>query len=158
MTIRLRPQRSEDRIDGCERVSEPLFPGSPAEPWVNAEELRDAIKALATGQIPVQTNELPVPAVPAAAPAIDVPSAFVPPAAAPGVLPPSPVATATPARHAAPPHAAPGWASAAIAINSFRHIENPLVLFLQPQGHGTIVIDLMAHEYNWTTPLAAFPH
>ncbi len=140
-----------------------LFPGTPVEPLRNPEEIREALQAL-TGQIPTITGQVPMmPPVPAT-PTGSVPAttwqrpiAVAPPtdfaAPAPAIAP-----QAQPqARHSAPPALPPGWGPAAVAINSFRHIENPLVLFLQPQGHGTIIIDLMAHEYSWTTPLTQFP-
>lgn len=138
-----------ETTDGSASVT--LFPGSPPEPIGNPDALKEALRAL-TGQIPIPPEAAPTAPVLGASPAV------------PGTAPPDAQAAATVAapqpgasRHAAAPQLAPGWGPAAIAINSFRRIENPLVLFLQPQGHGTIVIDLMAHEFNWTTPLSAFP-
>lgn len=140
-------------------MSGPLFPGTPPEPFRDPEEIKNALQAL-TGQIPSLTGQTPVVAAPTGqTPAL--PPAFtgqIPPVAGPADGPaPAPTLPSSPARHATPPSLPAGWGPAATAINSFRRIENPLVLFLQPQGHGTIIIDLMAHEYSWTTPLSQFP-
>lgn len=143
-------------------MSGPLFPGTPPEPFHDPEEIKSALQAL-TGQIPSLTGQTPVvglatgqaPTVPATG---QVAAAVPPPGT--GQIPSAPappIAPDAPSRHATPPSLPPGWGPAATAINSFRHIENPLVLFLQPQDHGTIIIDLMAHEYSWTTPLTQFP-
>jgi hypothetical protein len=146
-------------------VSGPLFPGTPPEPPTDPEELKNALQAL-TGQIPSLTGQTPAVMAPPTgqspvAPGTGqspLPTGQVPAWSAPAYSSPAPpIAPERQTRHSAPPSLPPGWGPAATAVNSFRHIENPLVLFLQPQGHGPIIIDLTSHEFTWTTPLAQFP-
>ncbi|MCU1439718.1 MAG: hypothetical protein JWP85_715 [Rhodoglobus sp.] len=62
-----------------------------------------------------------------------------------------------PAPTSPPPPFAPGWAGAAMAINSIRQIPRPILLALVPEGHGSIVIDFRDLTYVWDTPIERFP-
>ncbi len=58
-------------------------------------------------------------------------------------------------RHAAPPPA--DWASVATALLSLRQIATPLVLRVDVDGSGPLLIDPAAGAFSWSTPLSDFP-
>jgi hypothetical protein len=51
----------------------------------------------------------------------------------------------------------PGWASAAIAIDSVKRIPVPLILRLEAPGYGPITIDRRSHAFDWMSSLSEFP-
>lgn len=59
---------------------------------------------------------------------------------------------------ALPAPTASGWAAGGMAVHSIRRLETTMLLWLQPEGHGAIVIDFRHHAYVWDTPIAEFPH